>query len=72
MKRLIVAVVLLLSGFPALAGEPYFCVQPGRTLYYERYDASGSKLKRTTTIDIVSVLPSGGGRRHRSRIRGIG
>ena len=63
MKRLILAIALLLPGLSALAGEPYFCLQPGRTLYYERYDASGTKLKRTTTMDIVSVTPDGNGRR---------
>lgn len=63
MKRLILAIALLLPGLSALAGEPYFCLQPGRTLYYERYDASGTKLKRTTTMDIVSVTSDGNGRR---------
>ena len=63
MKRLILAFALLLPGLGALAGEPFFCTQPGRTLYYERYDASGTKLKRTTTLDIVSVQPAGSGRR---------
>ena len=55
--------LILLGCFAARAGEPYFCMQPGRTLYYERYDAAGKKVKRTTTLDIVSVTPSGTGRR---------
>lgn len=63
MKRLILLIALLLPGLAALAGEPYFCLQKGRTLYYERYDASGTKLRRTTTLDIMSVEPSGSGRR---------
>ena len=64
MKRRILAIALcLLPGLSALAGEPFFCTQPGRTLYYERYDATGTKLRRTTTFDIVSVQASGGGRR---------
>lgn len=62
-RKILTILLLILSGLPALAGEPFFCVLPGRTLYYERYDASGTKLKRTTTLDIVSVQPSGSGRR---------
>lgn len=62
MKRLILAAVLLLSGLSALAGEPYFCVQPGRTLYYERTKPSGGRLERTTTMRIGAVTSSGMGR----------
>ena len=60
---MLTSLLVLLACVAARAGEPYFCMQPGRTLYYERYDASGQKLKRTTTLDIVSVSPSGTGRR---------
>lgn len=64
MKRnILISMLILLGCFAARAGEPYFCMQPGRTLYYERYDAAGKKVKRTTTLDIVSVTPSGTGRR---------
>lgn len=54
--------LLLLPGSPVTAGEPYFCTQPGRTLYYERYDADSGKLRRTTTLQIVSVRQTADGR----------
>jgi hypothetical protein len=60
--RLSILLLLLLPAFPAVAGEPFFCMQPGRTLYYERSDADNGKLRRTTTLHIVSVRPSGNGR----------
>lgn len=47
--------LLLLPALSAGAGEPYFCMKPGSTLYYERYDADNGKLRRTTTLQIVSV-----------------
>ena len=63
MKRLILLIALLLPGLSALAGEPYFCLQTGRTLYYERTKASNGRLERTTTMRIGAVSPSGTGRR---------
>ena len=51
--------LLLLPAFSAGAGEPYFCMQPGRKLYYERYDAGNGRLRRTTTLQIVSVRQAG-------------
>ena len=62
-RKLLTFLLVLLGSLAARAGEPYFCLQPGRTLYYERYDASGTKLRRTTTMDVVSVTPEGSGRR---------
>jgi hypothetical protein len=62
-KRLILLIALLLPGLCALAGEPYFCLQTGRTLYYERTKASNGRLERTTTMRIGAVSPSGTGRR---------
>lgn len=53
------ALLLFLAVLTVPAAEPYFCVQAGRTLYYERYDASGTKLKRTTTLEIGQVRPDG-------------
>lgn len=57
MKRFLTAFLLLLSvaGSGARAGEPFFCTQPGRTLYYERTRAEDGRLERTTTLNIVSV-----------------
>ena len=51
--------LLLLSGFCARAGEPYFCTFGNRTLYYERYKAGSEKLIQTTTLDIGAVLKDG-------------
>ena len=51
--------LLLLSGFRARAGEPYFCTFGNRTLYYERYKAGTEKLTQTTTLDIGAVLKDG-------------
>ena len=62
MKRLFLLVALLLPGLAALAGEPYFCLSAGRTLYYERTKASNGRLERTTTMRIGTVRPSGAGR----------
>lgn len=53
--------LLLPVGFPVSAGEPFFCMQAGRTLYYERYDADSGRLRRTTTLQIVSVRQAGVG-----------
>lgn len=54
---------LSLSGLPLTAGEPYFCMQQGKTLYYERYDAGTGRLRRTTTMTIEEVRQAGDGRR---------
>ncbi len=55
--------LLLLLCLPAAAGEPYFCTQTGKTLYYERFDASGGKLRRTTTMTVEGVKPYASGRK---------
>ena len=52
--------LLLLRGFSAWAGEPYFCTQQGRTLFYERRAADSGKLERTTTWIIGAVHDEGG------------
>ena len=62
MKNLTVlfsTVVLLFSAFGAKAGEPFFCVTPGSTLYYERYDTDNGKLMQTTFFEIDSKVPQG-------------
>ena len=61
-RALCLSLLLLLAGLPLAAGEPYFCLQPGKTLYYERYDADSGKLRRTTTLHIVSVRQTAAGR----------
>ena len=61
--RVLAFLLLLPTGFTALAGEPFFCTQPGRTLYYERSDAAGGRLRRTTTIRITEVTDTPSGRR---------
>ena len=58
-RTALLAFLLLFPAFSAGAGEPYFCMQPGRTLYYERYDAGNGRLRRTTTLQIVSVRQAG-------------
>ena len=55
--------LLFLLCLPAAAGEPYFCTKPGKTLYYERYDAAGGKLRRTTTMTVENVKPYASGRK---------
>jgi len=56
---LLVSFVLLFSAFSAKAGEPFFCVTPGTTLYYERYDTDNNKLMQTTYFEIDSKVPQG-------------
>ena len=59
-KKLFTAVAcLLLWGLSAWAGEPYFCIQQGRTLFYERRVAASGKLERTTTWIIGDVHAEG-------------
>ncbi|MCR5070811.1 MAG: hypothetical protein K6A62_02640 [Bacteroidales bacterium] len=54
MKRILPIMMLLLACFAALAGEPYSCTTPGRTLTYERTKANG-RLERTTTMEYTAV-----------------
>ena len=56
---LLVSCVLLFSAFSAKAGEPFFCVTPGTTLYYVRYDTDNNKLMQTTFFEIDSKVPQG-------------
>lgn len=51
--------MLFFPGISALAGEPYFCMQQGRTLFYERHNAASGKLERTTTWEIGTVSREG-------------
>ncbi|MCR4860580.1 MAG: hypothetical protein K5910_07955 [Bacteroidales bacterium] len=62
MNRLPLIAVLLLMCLGASAGEPMFCLQRGRTLYYERYDAKDGELRRTTTMVIGPSFVSDAGR----------
>lgn len=62
MKRGFLIPILLLACLSAGAGEPFFCTQPGRILYYERSDAASGRLRRTTTLAISSVQQTGDGR----------
>ena len=55
MKTRILLSLLFLLSLPALAGEPYFCTRPGRTLSYERTEAGSGRLRRTTTFEITGM-----------------
>ena len=59
-KRWILA-LLLLAGMTARAGEPFSCMEPGRTLRYERTKAGG-RLERTTTMAYTGVRQEGSAR----------
>ncbi len=63
MGRRLLLILALLPAFLAQAGEPYFCTESGRTLYYERVKADSGRLERTTTFEIGPVVPAGAGRR---------
>lgn len=58
MKKIVICIVLLLSGLRLLAAgqekEPYFCTRPGTQLYYERTKAGKTKLLQTTLFEIES------------------
>ena len=58
MKRILLAILLLLAGLSARAGEPYVCLQAGRTLEYERHKANG-RLERTTTMQYTRIRQEG-------------
>lgn len=62
MKNLTTAILSVLLFFCSLstrAGEPFFCVTPGTTLYYERYDSANGKLMQTTLFEIEKQLWQG-------------
>lgn len=59
-KRFLLTLALLLPGLAAPAAEPYFCMQPGRTLRYERLEVPSGKLQRSTTWVIGAVHSAGG------------
>ncbi len=65
MKKIVICIVLLLSGLRLLAAgqeqEPYFCTRPGTELYYERTKAGKTKLLQTTLFEIESARPSAKG-----------
>ena len=61
MKRILPVFLLLLAGLSARAGEPYVCLQAGRTLEYERHKANG-RLERTTTMAYTRVRQEGDAR----------
>lgn len=65
MKKIVICIVLLLSGLRLLAAgqeqEPYFCTRPGTHLYYERTKAGKTKLLQTTLFEIESARPSAKG-----------
>lgn len=58
MKKIVICIVLLLSGLRLLAAgqekEPYFCTRPGTHLYYERTKAGKTKLLQSTLFEIES------------------
>lgn len=58
MKKIVICIVLLLSGLRLLAAgqekEPYFCTRPGTQLYYERTKVGKTKLLQTTLFEIES------------------
>ena len=66
MKKIVICIVLLLSGLRLLAAgqeqEPYFCTRPGTQLYYERTKAGKTKLLQTTLFEIESSQLSAKGR----------
>lgn len=45
----------------ARSGEPYFCVTPGATLYYERMDFDRNRLAQTTLFEIDSLITNSDG-----------
>ena len=59
MKRAWLLLLLLVAGFAARAGEPYTCMQAGRTLCFERTRANG-RLERTVTMEYTKVRREGG------------
>ena len=59
MKRFLLATLLLFAGLIARAGEPYICMQPGRTLVYERHKASNGRFERSTTMEYTGVREDG-------------
>lgn len=59
MKRFLLATLLLFAGLIARAGEPYVCMQPGRTLVYERHKASNGRFERSTTMHYKLVRAEG-------------
>lgn len=61
MKKAILFLTLLSVCGSLSAGVPYFCNQPGKALYYERYEVGTGKLLQTTVLDFVSVSPKGDG-----------
>lgn len=60
MKRALLLLLLLATGLFARAGEPYTCMQPGRTLTYERTRAGSGRLERTVTMEYTGVRREGG------------
>lgn len=60
--RLLTVLLLTLLRLPAAAGEPWFCVTPGRTLVYERTRSGDGRLERRTEMRFTGVRPDGGGR----------
>ena len=62
MKRILLAFLLLFAGFLARAGEPYVCMQPGRTFVYERHKVSNGRFERSTTMEYTAVREAEGAR----------
>lgn len=62
-RRLLLLTLVLLLGFSAPAGAPYFSTVPHHTLYYERYKAGKEKVIQTTTLEIGTIEKVPGGRR---------
>ena len=61
-KWMITGMLFLAAGLSALAGEPYVCTRPGRTLVYERTKVPNGRLERTTVMEYTGVRQEGGKR----------
>jgi len=55
MKKILTSTLFLLLTLAAIAGEPFFCITPGRKLYYERYKTGTKNLVQTTDFEIDSL-----------------
>lgn len=60
MKRTLLLLLLLATGLLARAGEPYTCMQAGRTLTYERTKVGNCRLERIVTMEYTGVRREGG------------
>ncbi len=58
-----ILLILVLLGFSARAGEPYFFTRENTLYYYERHKVNGGKLVQTTTMEVGNIDTLGGVRK---------